>query len=325
MRNRHNKASPNPRRNSDFVSDSFSSTSQPDSRDSFLYARDENRYITNEYREMEKSGYVPVYHSPDDPYLSTSVRESIQEAETYTRNSLEEQHPPDFLPTYLDSSSDSESNASEFPVSLTGISHRDFHGEVFEKERQEGVLMHIVDVQPDGNCLFYCYTSILESICPTVTPFKLRTQVSESITESQFLDLHSIYTFAKRENDLEMMNDLLHMENIHSLEDLKEVIKTPMYFGDELAVEAINKLYGIRTIIVCRTDEEVISVNNKWKRKNADAETTEEVLQKLETENIRYCILLLDTITQHYKFAVYDQRTLIPFRDLPPDLKHTFF
>ena len=109
-------------------------------------------------------------------------------------------------------------------------------------------------------------------------------------------------------------------------EELRRVMLTTRYFGDQLAIEALDRVYNIRSIILCRTMEEKISISNNWRQKK-DAQGTEEngnTLDAWQDTTSVYCILLLDVFSQHYKFAVYNNKTLMTYAQLPADIRRSF-
>lgn len=174
---------------------------------------------------------------------------------------------------------------------LLGLSPRDF------------------DVVPNmggGDCLFYCYLQALEE---RRTPQQLREIVAESLTPQTFLFLSDIYQGAQSSNDKQLQADYDFMRGVGSLEELKQVVLTRVYFGDEMALEALDKYFGVCTLVFRREKNGGLAIARRYK--------SEEVCT-------RFLFVLLDASTVHYELIEVTsrgkKRRIHEKEDLPPKI-----
>lgn len=123
---------------------------------------------------------------------------------------------------------------------------------------------------PDGNCLFESIHKVLLSYEQSnfnidglnknvdISVTGLRECVSDSITEDQFYFLKEIYTHAISERDRNILHDYDFMHGIDYLHQLQQIIKTTDYWGDDMALDAIEEKYkALRFIVIKEEDNEL--------------------------------------------------------------------
>lgn len=164
----------------------------------------------------------------------------------------------------------------------------------------------VVETAADGNCLFHCFVFALRPEFST-TVRALREEVAQSVGEDQFQMLKVIYDDAKREKDWDQLQDYSFMEGVDSLEALRQSIRTPRYWGDEMALTALEKFTKLTPVVITQKREGVFEV----------ARRISEDVTKSATK--LYMILFLHHA--HYRLVKYRGRTKMRFGELPPQIR----
>ena len=165
--------------------------------------------------------------------------------------------------------------------------------------------LQLVGNSGGGNCLFLCYQSMLESVGQTVTVEELRTTVANSMTQDQFQVLHNLYHNARKERDREILQHCGFMAGVDSLEELKEVMKTRKYYGDETSLNALEEKYGVVGIVLSLDRNHRVTLGHRFYGKNVHGDTP--------------CGLLMLADT-HYEHFILKGKVVTPFKDLPPKI-----
>jgi hypothetical protein len=102
-----------------------------------------------------------------------------------------------------------------------------------------------------GDCLFHCFKqAAARSDGRQFTVANLRAAVADSMTESILSGLKGVYDGAVESRDSSLLRDFGFMEGVKTLEDLRAVVQTPLYWGDELALPALERATGLRAVVV---------------------------------------------------------------------------
>jgi len=108
-----------------------------------------------------------------------------------------------------------------------------------------------------GDCLFYCFKQALESIGVKTTIKQLRYKVSQSMDKEKLETLKTIYLVAKNDKNYDILKDYYFMENVDTLKDLRKVIMTRVYYGDDMAIAALEKHTGINVVVISNGVEQI--------------------------------------------------------------------
>ena len=114
-----------------------------------------------------------------------------------------------------------------------------------------------------GDCLFLCYEMAIKSLSVSTSVEELRGIVAESVGEDQFSVLKIIYDEAKRENEYTVLQDYNFMRGVETLEDLRKNMKTREYWGDEMAIRALEEASGISLCVVTKDQSNKTIIANK--------------------------------------------------------------
>lgn len=155
-----------------------------------------------------------------------------------------------------------------------------------------------------GDCLFHCWVQILQSIGIKSTVRELRCIVSDSITKEKFDFLFDLFTNAKKNRDRSLLADYGFMSNVTCVTDLKDVVKTSAYFGDDMALRALEAEYPIHCIVLEASGNKV----EKMERFKVD-----------EEKEKWFAILSLENV--HYELVQYNGAVVMKKQDLPVRLQ----
>ena len=70
------------------------------------------------------------------------------------------------------------------------------------------------------------------------------------MTETSLADLKGIYDGAVETRDLSLLRDFGFMDGVKTLDELRAVVRTSCYWGDELALPALERETGLRAVVV---------------------------------------------------------------------------
>lgn len=135
---------------------------------------------------------------------------------------------------------------------------------------------------PDGNCLFESIHKVLLSYNLSkynidglnhhldITVKGLRDCVSNSINNDQFTFLKEIYDYALKNKDLGVLHDYDFMNGVNNLQQLKKIINTSNYWGDDMALDAIEHQYKSLRFIVIKEEHNELKICQRL-QKNDDS------------------------------------------------------
>lgn len=157
-----------------------------------------------------------------------------------------------------------------------------------------------------GDCLFYCYKQLMESE-RDYSIAELRGIVQDSITETNLDFLMTLYKDAKHESDNELLRDYGFMATVTTLDELKNIVGTRAYFGDDMALEALDEALNVNVLVVTFSSNGTMRIADRLKKKT-----------KFE-ESKRFGIFVLNDI--HYELLIYGNLSLMTYNELPMKIK----
>lgn len=101
-----------------------------------------------------------------------------------------------------------------------------------------------------GDCLFHCFVQAARATGASFGVDELRSAVADSLTEEILAELRSVYDGAVDGRDAELIRDYDFMKGVKTLDELRSVVRTSRYWGDELALPALEKATGLRAVVV---------------------------------------------------------------------------
>jgi len=152
-----------------------------------------------------------------------------------------------------------------------------------------------------GDCLFLCYEMAIKSLNVSTSVEELRSIVAESVGEDQFSVLKIIYDEAARENEYTVLQDYNFMRGVETLEDLRRNMKTREYWGDEMAIRALEEASGISLCVVTKDQSNKTIIADKM-----DADQT--------VDSKRHLIVLLEN--SHYQVIKYKNDIVLDWEEL---------
>lgn len=162
----------------------------------------------------------------------------------------------------------------------------------------------VYDVFADGDCLFHCVRKVLHDLNIQVSIKDLRTIVARSVGEKEFTMLHNIYSMAVKANEHDLINDYHYMQNVQTVSDLRRAILTTDYFGDEMALRAIENAYPVKFMVIRILENNRIELSRRF--------SDEEVNNKPW-----FSMLLLNMKAVHYELISYNDKNVMRREELP--------
>lgn len=167
----------------------------------------------------------------------------------------------------------------------------------------------VFNVPGDGDCLFHCVRTALKEIKIEVSIEDLRGIVARSVGEKELGFLRSIYTSALREGDRSLLRDYSFMKNVETVRDLRSAIMTTEYYGDEMALQAIERAYPMKLLVVRSLANDRLELARRFSADEAEEESKP-----------WFCLLLLNVFAQHYELISYESRVAMRKDELPPKI-----
>jgi predicted NAD-dependent protein-ADP-ribosyltransferase YbiA (DUF1768 family) len=126
----------------------------------------------------------------------------------------------------------------------------------------------------------------------------------------------------------ELLQHFAFMENVKTLEEMREIIKTRKYWADEFAVTTLERIYNVKFIILSQNNfeenetkhSEVVQIHNKVV-KCGDAD---QQIKRIGIFDPDYYIIVNYTDGIHYKLITYDKNVgkgAFTFSELPYKVK----
>ena len=177
--------------------------------------------------------------------------------------------------------------------------------------------LEVFDVPADGDCFFYCVQHALQGIGKRKTIAELREIVANSVTHEEFETLFQIYSGAAAGSpDYQILNDYAFMRNVSTLDEMRDAMKTRVYFGDEMAVRALENSFGVNWVILLKrgdtSGQNRVHLSKRFNNPDKERST-------------KYAILLLREDTVHYKLVKLNGKSVIDEEELPPIIRDGLF
>lgn len=169
--------------------------------------------------------------------------------------------------------------------------------------------LKIVANQGMGDCLFMCWQRILcdKGMYPSID--SLREVVADAVSTPEKLEfLSGLYSAAVEEKEDALLRDYSFMKGVESVEDLHAAIMTRAYFGDEMALDALEEKFGVRGVVLLITDNSRVSMAHRLVKKSAKPAK-------------EFALLLLDQEGVHYELVQYMDRSVMRLDQLPPKIE----
>jgi hypothetical protein len=171
--------------------------------------------------------------------------------------------------------------------------------------------LSIVPNAAGGDCLFLCWQRMLRGMGVDTSTHELRQVVANSLTQQKFDFLKGVFDAAVKEADSGLVSDYSFMHNLGGVEDLRAVVMQSSYFGDEMALSALEKKYNIRCVVLLLVDHARISLARRFSDE--------------EDAKPRYGILLLDQSMLHYELVEYFDQAVMKQDELPEKIQSLLY
>jgi len=168
--------------------------------------------------------------------------------------------------------------------------------------------IRVFNVPGDGDCLFHCIKRVLGDLDIEVSIRDLRSIVARNTGEKELEFLRNIYTMAWREGDQSLLSDYSFMINVHTLPQLRQAIMRPSYFGDEMALKAIENVYPVKCMVLRMLPNDKIELAKRFDDHNVNTKPW-------------FSLLLLNLSYQHYELVYFKGRCTMRREDLPPKIQ----
>jgi len=114
----------------------------------------------------------------------------------------------------------------------------------------------------------------------------------------------------------ELTSEFKFMKKVHSLEDLKKVVKTCDFWADTWAVSTLERVLNIKLIILSSESWKVGDINNVLQC----GQLNDKILEEAGVFEPEY-YMLLDYTGNHYKLITYKHHRVFTFNEIPFAIK----
>ena len=162
----------------------------------------------------------------------------------------------------------------------------------------------VVPNMGNGDCLFFCYQQMFAKTSvksKQLEVAEMREIVGQSMTQEKLDFLVSLYADAKKEVNISLLSDYAFMRNVTTLEDLRAAIHTRRYFGDEMALDALDAYFEITTLVLSVSSDRLMRLAVRCSPVKRDV----------------FAIVTLDEDAVHYELVTFHGRTLMTRSELP--------
>lgn len=118
-----------------------------------------------------------------------------------------------------------------------------------------------------------------------------------------------------REITKSLMNDYMHMQDIQTVEQLRDYVMTSQYWADEWAISTIERLLNIKMILLDET---------AYKNEDSDSVLLCGPIHNDAEKNVGFApdyYILTSYNKNHYRLITYKKKSILKFRELPFNMK----
>lgn len=158
----------------------------------------------------------------------------------------------------------------------------------------------VVPNSGNGDCLFFCYQQMFAKT-KQLEVAEMREIVAQSMTQEKLEFLVSLYADAQKEKNISLLCDYSFMRDVTTLEDLYAAIRTRRYFGDEMALDALDVALGVTTLVLSVSTDRLMRLAVRCSPVKREV----------------FAIVTLDEDAVHYELVTFHGRTLMARSELP--------
>ena len=140
------------------------------------------------------------------------------------------------------------------------------------------------------------------------------------IIANEAKDTQKSYTRLKAEHDFakQNINDVKFMKDVNNLEDLKRIMRTCAYWGDDWTLNTLERILNIKFIVLSSDiyDNGRGDINNVLQCPNA----VDPLIEMRKEFKPEYYIII-DHTGDHYKLIGYKHKMIFAFKEIPYDIK----
>jgi hypothetical protein len=166
--------------------------------------------------------------------------------------------------------------------------------------------VQIVPNHAGGDCLFL---SIQDAFKGEVTVQQMRIHLAQNVPDENYDLWKQFYSVGQQDRDEYLIRTYGFIRFAESPEDMRRVMLTPIYWGEEFAVKTLEKALGVQIIIILT--------------KNSGHPPT--IQHTYDCSKSERCVLLnLNQDAEHYQLIRVGGRGLFYFRDLPESFREIY-
>ena len=156
------------------------------------------------------------------------------------------------------------------------------------------------------------YEALRQSLSSTIDKTK------QIIIRNEAAKIKNEYDTVKRDYEFAKDNiaDVLFMKDIHSLAQLKSLMRTCEYWGDQSSLNALERILNIKFVILSKTNYVDGDIDNVMQC----GEFIDPVIENRGEFNPEFYIII-EHSGNHYKLIGYNHKSIFTFSELPYDIK----
>lgn len=204
-------------------------------------------------------------------------------------------------------------NTYDDPSDRHSVESRTVESHSVEEDTTDASKYEVVETAADGDCLFHCFEMALRPEL-TTTVRALREEVARRATQDQLEILKVIYNDARKENDWDQLQDYMFMQGVDTLDELRNAIRTKRYWGDEMALTALQDFTGLVPVVIKEDGRGNFEVARRIAPQGGSTRPPADAL---------FVMLLLSHA--HYRLVEYEGRAKMTIDMLPAPVRRRLF
>lgn len=168
--------------------------------------------------------------------------------------------------------------------------------------------LEVVSNPGAGDCLFHCFVRILDSISINKTVRDLREVVARSVGPRELKFLRDIYVMAEKARDVDILADYSFMRGVETVGDLRKAMMHSKYYGDEIAVTALERAFPVHCLILRLLPRKRIELARRYSEQEGQ-------------EKRWFSLLILDMESQHYELLKCNGQVVMRELELPAKIQ----